>query len=708
MTRVLERRLRFPPLAASPGRARAMLRRALDDAGLRPEADDELADTVLLLASELCDNATLHAGTDFEVDITVTDSQVIVGVTDRGSGALELHLAQPRPRFGRAATHGRGLMLVARLASTWGTQHGQDGTHRTWFTVTYREPTDAPIDVGLPGELPGQLTDEPTVDDPSEAAESSSEWPDSDQVRLLLHVPAALSTRLEAPVLISELVRRLREVLGADAVSVEVDYGDGAGAVTLVQEGAELSRARTASIEAGLPLTAPLRGVLRVWPSSKAESGVGPAQEITELTGQRIALAVEKDWLREADLRRRAWMAYLADASELLGQSMDVPLVVALVPQVVVPRLGQWGAVYLLDEAGRLKLSALTHANDDVIPDLRAALDPNPPGELRRQLGEILAGSMAPAWFNEPTDGVAVGLTARGQPIGALLVGRPARRSHTPEDVALIGDIARRASLAIDNAQTTAAHIATSQALQQALLPRALPIEPGIEFAAEYLPASTGSDVGGDFYDVLTLGPGRWLVLVGDVCGKGARAAARTAMVRDVLRVLIREGRPLTRAIEVLNDVMLDAADPSQFCTLAAALISRPRTTDAAGHTPGLDMELVLAGHPQPVLAHRDGTTELVGEFGTAVGLTSELTLVAKEYRLGVGDTLLAYTDGVTERRRGREQFGSDRLLAAASQGNSGGGSSRKLIASVRSTVEAFSDDPRGDDIALLAIRALP
>jgi serine phosphatase RsbU (regulator of sigma subunit)/anti-sigma regulatory factor (Ser/Thr protein kinase) len=680
----LERRLRLPPIAASPGRARAMVRAALHDAGLPIGSEDELADTVLLLASELCDNATLHAGTEFDVEVSIDDEQVTVAVTDRGSGPLELHLAQPRAQFGRAASHGRGLTLVDRLASVWGTEHDQEGAHRIWFRI-YR------------GARP-----EPNAAHPERATTAEwkpvPEWPDSERLRQLLHVPTGLGTRLETPVLITELARRLREVLASGGVSVEVDHGDGAGAVSLAQDGLDPAGSPgTPFMEVGLPLTAPLRGVLRILPGSGASSGA--TKEIAELTAQRIALAVEKDWLREADLRRRAWMAYLADASELLGQSMEVPLVVALVPQVVVPRLGQWGAVHLLDEAGRLRLAALTHADDEVIPDLRGALDPKPPAELNRQLGDILRGNQAPVWFSAPTDGVAVGLRARGQPIGTLLVGRPAQRSHTPEDVALIGDIARRASLAIDNAQTTAAHIATSQALQQALLPRALPIEPGIEFAAEYLPASTGSDVGGDFYDVLTLGPTRWLVSVGDVCGKGARAAARTAMVRDVLRVLIREGRPLTRAIEVLNDVMMDAADPSQFCTLAAALISRP----PPGEPPGLTMELVLAGHPQPVLAHPDGRTELVGQYGTAVGLTGQLKLTSTTCRLRIGDTLLAYTDGVTERRRGREQFGSERLLAAAASG----GSPRQLISSVRSAVEAFSSDPRGDDIALLAIRAV-
>jgi serine phosphatase RsbU (regulator of sigma subunit)/anti-sigma regulatory factor (Ser/Thr protein kinase) len=657
-----------------------MLRRAMAEAGLSEAGEEDLADSVLLLASELCDNATLHAGTEFEVELSITEDEVLVAVTDHGAGPLELYLSQPRPRFGRAATHGRGLMLVAQLATAWGTRHDRGG-HRTWFSMARGNAGSAD-----PPEAAGLLAD---------PAEPLVEWPDTDQVRQLLHVPAALGVRVDMPTLVTELTRRLREVLRAEGVTVEVDHGDGTGAEALAQDGADpATQDGTPPVEIPLPLTYPLRGSLRILPGA----GVSVAPEIAELTAQRIALAVEMDWLRGADLRRRAWMAYLADASELFGQSMDVELVVALVPQVVVPRLGQWCSVHLLDDTGHLRLAALTHAADDTIPDLRAALDPNPPAELGRQLADILRGSAAPAWFSEPTDGIALGLTARARPIGALLVGRPGMRPHTPEDVALVGDIARRASLAIDNARSTAAHISTSQALQQALLPRALPTAPGVEFAAEYLPVSTGSDVGGDFYDVLDIDSSHWLASVGDVCGKGARAAARTGMVRDVLRVLVREGRSLSRAVELLNDVMMDAGDPSQFCTLAVALISRPPSGA------GLSVELVLAGHPQPVLVRANGRTQLVGEYGTAVGLTTELRLTVTRHELAAGDTLLAYTDGVTERRAGREQFGPDRLLTAAR--TAAGQPAPQLIGAVRSAVETFSHSPRSDDIALLAIRA--
>jgi serine phosphatase RsbU (regulator of sigma subunit) len=189
---------------------------------------------------------------------------------------------------------------------------------------------------------------------------------------------------------------------------------------------------------------------------------------------------------------------------------------------------------------------------------------------------------------------------------------------------------------------------------------------------------------------------GGWLAAIGDVCGKGARAAARTSLVRDVLRVLFRDRGSLVSTISSLNEVMLEAGDPAQFCTLAAATISRTSTE--------LSVDLVLAGHPQPVLLRAGGGVELVGRFGTAIGLVDRIELTRTAHTIGPGDTLLFYTDGVTERRRGNDQFGSERLLNVAS--TCGGMSAERTVSAVRAAVEAFSPDERRDDIALLAIRA--
>ncbi len=658
--------------------------------GVLRDSDSDLLDTAVLLTSELCENAVLHAGTELEVAVTVTDAEITVAVTDRGAGPLELHLSQPRRRSGRAAEHGRGLTLVARLATTWGTRHEFDGRHVVWFSLACGA---APASPAAPAAVP----------------DTERVWTTAEQARWLLHVPAAFGEQLEPVELVAELVRRLRELLDAESASVQVDEGHGSQELT--RDGSKDVRGFGPDlvVEVPLPLTAPLRGALRVV-HRRRPSGVAAdpahARDLTELTANRVAMAVESQWLRGVDQRRRAWMTYLAETSELLGQSLDVDLAVAVVPQVLVPRLGRWCAVHLLDPAGQLRLAALTHADEDMLPELRAAIDPDGipglPPELRTRLRGLVRGDTTPVRFAVPTDGLAVPLRARGATIGTLVVGRPEGRPHSPEDVVLVGDIARRAALAIHNAQSTAAHVAVSQALQQALLPRALPLVPGLDFAAEYLPASSGSDVGGDFYDVLSVDPSHWLVSIGDVCGKGARAAARTGLVRDVLRVLVRDGRSLRRAVEMLNDVMMEAGDPLQFCTLAAAMLSRPRPGSAAG----LDIDLVLAGHVQPVLVRGNGNAELIGEFGTAVGLVPKVRLECTRHRLAPGEVILVYTDGVTERRRGREQFGTDRLLAVAA--SAAGRPAGKVVAAVREAVERFSADPLDDDVALLAVRAAP
>jgi sigma-B regulation protein RsbU (phosphoserine phosphatase) len=685
----LERRMRFPPDMQSIRRVRRIIHDMLAEVADGGPAGDvpEFVDDVVLLASELCENAVLHAGTGFDLAVVADDDEVTVAVTDRGSGALELHLAEPRQRYGRAATHGRGLSLIARLATTWGTRHEADGRHTVWFALARRS---------------GSAT-EPATDP---APEHESTWSGAEEARWLQHVPASLARRLDPVDLVRELAGRLRDVVDAAAVVVEVDGGDGSGARELARAGV-LPPGRAAApgsvLDVPLPTTTGLHGTIRLILREGADAA--RARELTELIAGRIAITAESQWLREVDQRRRAWTTYLAEASELLGQSMDLDLTVALVPQLVVPRLGTWCAVLLSEPSRRLRLAAIAHADEDRLPELRAVLDPDavpgPPPQLRARLAAAHRGA-APSSFSDPADGVAVALRAGGTSTGVLLVGRPGGRPHTPEDLMLLDDISRRAALAVHNARTVGEHVRVSQTLQAALLPRALPQVPKIDFAAEYLPASTGVDVGGDFYDVVAVGPERWLVTVGDVCGKGARAAARTGLVRDVLRALVRQGRPLVGAIEMLNDVMVEAADPQQFCTLAAAMLSRA-THDGR---PAVTVELVLAGHAQPVVVRADGTAELIGRFGTALGLVEAVKLHCTQHVLAPGETLLLYTDGITESRHGSEQFDDNRLLEAAAAAS--GASATRLVASVREAVQRFAPGLAGDDMALLAVRAEP
>jgi phosphoserine phosphatase RsbU/P len=255
--------------------------------------------------------------------------------------------------------------------------------------------------------------------------------------------------------------------------------------------------------------------------------------------------------------------------------------------------------------------------------------------------------------------------------------------------------VARRAALAIDNARIHDERRKVAHTLQQSLLPPVLPVVKGIGFAAEYVPTGDAAEVGGDFYDVVPLPDDRWLVVVGDVSGKGVQAAAVTGLVRDVIRVLVRDGRPLPDALVRLNDTLVERGG-GRYCTLALAAVG-----------PGDDGELVvslhLAGHDRPVLVRADGRASFVGTGGTALGLLDSVATPSLEVALRPGDALVFYTDGVTERRRGRELFGLERLCDAAAP--LGGYSADVIAARLRTTVIGYSTEAPRDDIAILVLR---
>jgi phosphoserine phosphatase RsbU/P len=485
---------------------------------------------------------------------------------------------------------------------------------------------------------------------------------------------------------------------------VWLDLGDGFGGRRLAQHDATMHETPyETSVGAGdelvvpLPVHGPIHGsvVLRAAAGDAVQPHWAP---LAGLSAHRMAIGIDADLLRDADLRRRGWLTFLAEASELLAQSLDVELTLALVPQIVVPRLGQWCAVHSRDADGALRLAALGHTDEDALPRLRLLLSDEAESGVRKRLAEILDqdGTVA---LTTP-EGVAVPLSARGNVLGTLSVGRHADRMHSPDDIAVIEDVARRASLAIDNARAHGERTQIAQDLQRALLPSALPVAFGLEFGAEYVPASTGSEVGGDFYDVVQIRRNRWLVSIGDVCGKGTQAAAVTGVVRDVVRALVRDNRSLPRTLQALNRTLLGEDDPNRYCTVATAIVTRPEVLDGR---PVLDVQLCLAGHDRPIMLRPDGTTLPVGEYGTAVGLLENIDVAEVRVTLRPGEALVFFTDGVTERRHGREQYGVRRLRRELR--SLVGHPARVMAARVRSAVLAFSPEPPRDDIAVLVLR---
>jgi serine phosphatase RsbU (regulator of sigma subunit) len=241
-----------------------------------------------------------------------------------------------------------------------------------------------------------------------------------------------------------------------------------------------------------------------------------------------------------------------------------------------------------------------------------------------------------------------------------------------------------------------AAQARIADTLSRSLRPDVLPAPAGVRLAAAYRPAGLGHEVGGDFYDVFPCGPA-WGFAIGDVSGKGAPAAAVTALARYTLRALSSRDTGPRRSVAELNEHLLASGAEETYLTVAHG-----RFTAAVDK---VTVRFVLGGHPHPMLVRADtGAVRAVGRAGTAVGLIADTSLHEATVTLGPGDALLFYTDGVTEARRGGEFFGEDGLIRVLH--DAGGLPATGLTERVLAAVLDFQDQHAADDIALLVIQA--
>ncbi|MEU4559152.1 SpoIIE family protein phosphatase [Actinoplanes sp. NPDC023936] len=653
----LVRRTRLPNDRRTPAAARALVRSVLEETGLV-----SLLNEALLLTTELSTNAVVHANTELEIEVTADPGGLTVTVTDFAPGPVEQLAVGPKnesPDIGEVAERGRGLLLVDHFASRWGTVHEGDGKG-VWFRLDQRK--DAPV------RLPSQ-----------------AETPSLGALTGLLRTGNDRHTDEGLADLAADLLSRLARLTGAAGGVVRLDRGDGMGRQLLARYG-RAPRENADTIRVPLDVHRPYSGELEL-----DASPVGYAQALATMVAERFSLHLENDRLRRADVRRQTWITFLAEASELLAQSLDVNLTMALIPQLVVPRLGQWCAVHTTDTWGRLQLAAATHAEESQLAQLHSSLAETGPESILARLEEA-SRLGTQVMFGTPSEGYAVPLVARGTRLGTLAVGRHPKHRHDADEVAVLEDVARRAALAIDNARIHDERRSVARTLQASLLPPALPHVEGIGFAAEYVP--TGSEVGGDFYDVVPFGTDQYLVVVGDVSGKGVQAATVTGLVRDVIRILVDDGKAMSEILWRVNRTLVQRGG-GRYCTLAMASVTRKGTS--------LGVCLHLAGHDRAVLVRADGKTSFVGEGGTALGLLETITSPDVMITLDPGDSLIFYTDGVTERRRGRELFGSNRLREASSP--LAGYPADVMAARLRSTTINFSVEEPRDDIAILVLR---
>ena len=230
--------------------------------------------------------------------------------------------------------------------------------------------------------------------------------------------------------------------------------------------------------------------------------------------------------------------------------------------------------------------------------------------------------------------------------------------------------------------------------LQQTLIPPAVPTMDGLDLAAAYRPAGDGGDVGGDFYDVFEIAADDWVLVVGDVTGKGADAAMVTALARNAIRaVAVRTADPRI-ILATLNDV-LRSDDTARFCTVAAVRLTR--------RADGWRMAVCHGGHPLCLLVRRDQPVSEVGRPGTILGAFPTAELAVAEVGLGPGDAFVLYTDGVTEGRAPNgEFFGEPRTWATLERRR---GSANGLVYGLLDEVVEFQGGDTSDDIVVLAVQ---
>ncbi|RKS73934.1 sigma-B regulation protein RsbU (phosphoserine phosphatase) [Motilibacter peucedani] len=235
-----------------------------------------------------------------------------------------------------------------------------------------------------------------------------------------------------------------------------------------------------------------------------------------------------------------------------------------------------------------------------------------------------------------------------------------------------------------------------ARTLQTTLIPPAPPHVPGLDIAAAYRPAGSGEEVGGDFYDVFELSAGSWVVVVGDVCGKGVEAAVVTSLARHTVRAA-SVGRPEpSQTLHLLNEVLLRTGD-ERFCTVAVLRLTQDDE--------GWSVAVSSGGHPLPLLLSPGEEPRRVGKPGSLVGVLPDPRFRDVELRLRPGQALVVHTDGVTEGRRGAEFYGEDRLDAALLRF---AGSADSLVHGLLDDVLLFQQGNARDDIAVVALSVPP
>ena len=436
-------------------------------------------------------------------------------------------------------------------------------------------------------------------------------------------------------------------------------------------------------------------GHRRARPGGEIEAAVTIIEDVTQ--SKRASLRIE----------------LLAQVGDVLASSLDYQQTLRNVAGLAVPQIADWCAVDLFTEDGRREPVAIAHS-DPAKLRTAARLRAYEPDRLNpdQGLGRVMRTGESQLYTDIPDEllvGAAVDeehlrllrevgmravlivpLMVRDRAIGALtMVEAESRRSFDRGDLEFAEQIAARAALAVESARLYSERSAIARTLQDSLLPEAIPEIPGWELAALYRPAGQESEVGGDFYDFWEI-DGEWLMVIGDVTGKGVGAAAVTSLVRHTARAA-SEFDPRPAQVLARIDAALRRSPTVSLCTALCMRIAPDGATLAVG------------GHPPPMRVGEDGVSE-IGEHGTLLGALARTRWPETRIELRPGETLVAFTDGVTD-TVGDDgvRWGADRLRAALAEAR--GLAPSEIGTRLLEKLDDFQVGAQADDTAVVIMR---
>ena len=451
-------------------------------------------------------------------------------------------------------------------------------------------------------------------------------------------------------------------------------------------------------------------GSLR-WIEGRGQVLLGQDDEVRGTTGcvRDVTEAKRSEAERE---RMDASERLLATAGEQLAQSLDVADVLATTAALTVPALADLIVVHLVDtSSGALEQVLLRHAR----PEAELAfgrLTELYPIDADSTVGPgYVVRTGAPQLIADVTDellqqmartaehlsqlrdlGVSavasVPLTARGHTIGALTLVRHAQLPFSMTQLGTVSELARRVAMALDNSRAYLRERTAALTLQRSLLPHVAAV-PGVEVHASYLPGAEGTEVGGDWYDVVRRPDGSTVLGIGDVMGRGITAAALMGQVSTAARAYALAGLGPADVLSRLHDIVVDRGE-GQIVTCCYAVLSPDRR----------ELVVASAGHLPPLLAPANGPGAYI-DVPVPLGarLPGDRTLPGEiVVTLTEGTVLALFTDGLVEDRHQPLDAGMELARAATST------PSRDLSELSRRLLRS-RDTTSHDDVAILLLR---